>query len=354
MGNERTRLPDIHADAFVHDSDRAALEALRGVPGLDTVAKKWASGSIERKIHALRSRTSVRVGPQQYATIHRMVVEASEILDIEAPRTYISGHFSVNASAFGFEEYTLTLNAGLIDQMEDVQVLAVIGHELGHMLCDHMLYKSLAHVITQYGLAALSTMLGGFTSLLTVPLELALYNWSRAAEYSCDRAGLLVVQDAQVVASTLVKLAGGPRRLRQEFNLNAVREQHKDFEDNATVTERYYALLHDAYRTHPDPIWRANAILDWSENSQYKGILNGRYLRRAEVAQRREPPIEGLYACPACDRWVQKGRDCHHCGLRVDEACRTRCSRGHVVDVGWRFCRRCGERMVEAGEKLDR
>ncbi len=345
MSAERTRLPDIHADAFVHDSDRAALEVLRSVPGLDTVARKWASGSIERKIHALRSRSSVRVGPQQYATIHRMVVEACEILDLEVPKTYISGHFQVNASAFGFQEYTLTLNAGLIDQMEDEQVLAVIGHELGHMLCDHMLYKSLAHVITVYGLKALSVMIGGLTSLLTVPLQLALYNWSRAAEYSCDRAGLLVVQDPQVVARTLVKLAGGPRRLRDEFSLDAVREQHRDFEDSATLTERWYALVHDAYRTHPDPIWRANAILDWSEMDPYRDILEGNYLRRIDVAQRREPPIEGLYACPACDRWVQKGADCRHCGLRLDESLRQRCPNGHIADAGWRFCRRCGEAL---------
>lgn len=33
--------------------------------------------------------------------------------------------------------------------------------------------------------------------------------WSRAAEFTCDRAAILVSQDVNVVVSTLLKLAGG-------------------------------------------------------------------------------------------------------------------------------------------------
>ncbi len=349
MNPERVRFPEIHADAFVHDADRAALEALRGVPGLDAVARKLASGSIERKFHAIHSRTAVRLGPTQYPTLYGMVEEACEILDLEVPDTYVSGHFQVNAYAFGFQKYTLTLNAGLVDQMDDEQVLAVIGHELGHILCDHMLYKSLAHLISFYGMRALGMVFGGFTKLLTVPLQLALLNWSRAAEYSCDRAGLLVLQDPRKVSGTLVKLAGGPRRFRDEFSLDAVREQYRDFSDTATTTDKLYALWHEVTRTHPDPIWRANAILEWAESGEYETILAGNYLRRGAVLAQREPPIEGMYACPACDTWAHRGNPCHKCGLREAEEARQRCPVGHVADVSWRFCRRCGEQLDADG-----
>jgi Zn-dependent protease with chaperone function len=345
MSAERRSFPDIHADAFIHDADRTALEALRGVPGLDTLGRKLASGSVERKFHAIHSRTAVRLGPRQYPSLYKMVEQACEILDLEVPITYVSGHFQVNAYAFGFQEYTLTLNAGLVDQMEDDQVLAVIGHELGHMLCDHMLYKSLAHLIGTFGVQALGMLFGGPAKLLTVPLRLALLNWSRAAEYSCDRAGLLVVQDPRIVSGTLVKLAGGPKRFRDEFDLDAVNAQHADFEDSATIPDRFFAMWHEINRTHPDPIWRANAIMEWSETEQYREIMAGRYLLRGEVQQRREPPIEGLYACPACDRWVQQGKDCHHCGLREAEYLRKRCPKGHTADISWKFCRHCGEKL---------
>jgi Zn-dependent protease with chaperone function len=345
MSTARTTFPDIHADAFVHEADRAALEALRGIPGLDALARKFAAGTIERKVHAMHSRTSVRIGPNQYPTLYHMVEEACEVLDLEVPDTYISGHFQVNAYAFGFERYTLTLNAGLVDQMDDEQVRTVIGHELGHILCDHMLYKSLAHLIGTFGLEILSKFLGGFSSLLTVPVQLALLNWSRAAEYSCDRAGLLVVQDPDVVSSTLVKLAGGPRRFRHEFSLDAIRDQYDEFEQTATGTERIYAIWQEAMRTHPDPIWRANAIMQWGESSQYRDILAGRYLRRGQAEEQREPPIQGMYACPACDTWNHKGQDCRDCGLRLDDAYRQRCPEGHVADISWRYCRKCGAKL---------
>jgi Zn-dependent protease with chaperone function len=349
MSAERRSFPDIHADAFIHDADRAALEALRGVPGLDTLGRKLASGSVERKFHAIHSRTAVRLGPRQYPSLYKMVEQACEILDLEVPVSYVSGHFQVNAYAFGFTEYTLTLNAGLVDQMEDEEVLAVIGHELGHILCDHMLYKSMAHLISMYGLRGLGMVFGGLTKLLTVPLQLALLNWSRAAEYSCDRAGLLVVQDPQVVGTTLVKLAGGPKRFRHEFDLSAVHAQYRDFEDTASTTDKLYALWHEANRTHPDPIWRANAILEWSEGQRYRDIMAGRYLKRTEVAQRLEPAIEGMYQCPACDTWVPRGRPCHTCGLREADEHRQRCPEGHIADLGWRFCRRCGARLGAEG-----
>ncbi len=148
-----------------------------------------------------------------------------------------------------------------------------------------------------------------------------------------------------VVSSTLVKLAGGPRRFKHEFSLEAVRHQYDDFEESATGTERLFAIWQEATKTHPDPIWRANAILQWAETAQYQDIMAGRYLRRSDVQEQQEPPIEGLYACPACDAWVKQGRDCHKCGLRLDDASRQRCSKGDVADVSWRYCRRCGEKL---------
>ncbi|MFH1468113.1 MAG: M48 family metallopeptidase [Pseudomonadota bacterium] len=343
MSPERRSFPGLHADAYVHPSDRAALESLRAVPGLDALIRALASGTVERQIHAINSRTSIRVGPRQFPSLHRLVERAAATLDVPVPDTYIGQQYSVNATAFGFERYTLTLNAGLVDVMEDEQLLAVIGHELGHMLCDHMLYKSLAHLIAQVGLKALAALTGGAALVVGVPLQLALLSWSRAAEYSCDRAGLLVVQEPEVVATALARLAGRPRRFAHEFSLEALREQFTEFTEKATTVERLYALAHELGRTHPDVVWRAHEILSWGESEQYREILAGRYTTRAQIHARREPAIEGHHRCPACDRWAPNGQACPHCGLREEPEHRVLCPEGHVADGGWRFCRRCGK-----------
>ena len=42
---------------------------------------------------------------------------------------------------------------------------------------------------------------------------LSLYAWFRRSEFTADRAGLLVVQDPDIVNSALLKMAGGSLRL---------------------------------------------------------------------------------------------------------------------------------------------
>lgn len=78
---------------------------------------------------------------------------------------------------------------------------AVIAHELGHLKCDHGVWLTVGNVLASGTLTLLP--------LLSGPVEDALIRWVRAAELTCDRAALLVVQDPRVVISVLMKLAGG-------------------------------------------------------------------------------------------------------------------------------------------------
>lgn len=56
-------------------------------------------------------------------------------------------------------------------------------------------------------------------------VEEAFMRWLRAAELTCDRAALLVAQDARVVISALMKLAGGSPAFANELNVDAFLEQ---------------------------------------------------------------------------------------------------------------------------------
>lgn len=82
----------------------------------------------------------------------------------------------------------------------------MIAHELGHLKCEHGIWVTLATVVAN-GLYS-----GGFLGAFVanrLGLRRRLMRWSRAAEFTCDRAAMLVAQDVNVVVSTLLKLAGG-------------------------------------------------------------------------------------------------------------------------------------------------
>ena len=72
---------------------------------------------------------------------------------------------------------------------------AVIAHELGHLKCDHGVWLTIANVLASGTLSVLPAA--------SRAVEEALLRWLRAAELTCDRAALLVVQ-VQAWGSVLV------------------------------------------------------------------------------------------------------------------------------------------------------
>ena len=49
-------------------------------------------------------------------------------------------------------------------------------------------------------------------------MRAALLAWARRAELSCDRAALLVTQDANVIGRTMMKLSGGTFASRVDYD----------------------------------------------------------------------------------------------------------------------------------------
>jgi hypothetical protein len=89
--------------------------------------------------------------------------------------------------------------------------------------CDHGVWLTAANVIAM-GAASLLPLVSG-------AVEDALLRWARAAELTCDRAALLVVGDSRVVASALMKLAGGSPALAAELNVDAFLRQARSYDE---------------------------------------------------------------------------------------------------------------------------
>ena len=68
----------------------------------------------------------------------------------------------------------------------------------------------------------------GLATIITSGMEIALYNWYRKSELSCDRAGLLVCEDIDACITTLIKLAGGAKDFQGELNKESFIEDKKD------------------------------------------------------------------------------------------------------------------------------
>ncbi|MCC7101597.1 MAG: M48 family metallopeptidase, partial [Fimbriimonadaceae bacterium] len=226
----RKTFPGISAEAFVSDNDRRALAALEKVPLLPDVVRKFYDLGIDRWMYVYNMGRAVRCGPRQYRTLYDIMREGCQVLDMAEPELYISSNPFPNAFAGGVERPYVTLRSSMVENLNDEELFHLIGHELGHIKAGHILYFSVAQV-----LAPLLEMLGrrtfGLGDAVSYGIVLALYEWSRQAEISADRAGLLVAQNLGVSLDANLKLCAGPNRLQHEMNRDAFLDQARTYQD---------------------------------------------------------------------------------------------------------------------------
>jgi len=60
----------------------------------------------------------------------------------------------MNAMTTGVREPVIVVHSALLDQMNDEEVLAIIGHELGHLHAEHPLYHTVVTTLGEIQLAA--------------------------------------------------------------------------------------------------------------------------------------------------------------------------------------------------------
>ncbi len=275
-GHTRRVLTAIGATSWEHPADRATLNALRKIPGFDLALRKIFGMFGERAIRLAFKANAVRVSENQYPWIHQRMLRVCEVLDVDTiPELYVSQTPIVNAGAVGMNEPFIVLNSSMLEVLDRDEVEAVLAHEVGHIMSGHVLYRTLLILLMQ-----LTVFRFPLVGIATMPLLLALLEWNRKAELSCDRAAVLAIQDRDTVLSALMKLAGGTRG--EDLNLTEFVAQSEEYRGGGEVLDSVYKLLNVLGATHPFAVVRVAELRDWLESGRYEEILAGEYLRRDE------------------------------------------------------------------------
>ncbi|MFF8590506.1 M48 family metallopeptidase [Streptomyces sp. NPDC015220] len=274
----RARFPGISSRAYEHPADRSALVALRKLSGFDTVFKALSGLLPERSLRLLFLSDSVRVSDQQFAHLNDMLLDACYILDLEkVPPMYVSQDPQPGAMCVGMDEPIIVVTTGLVELLDEEEMRAVIGHEVGHALSGHAVYRTVLLFLTSLAVRVAWIPLG---SLAITAIVTALREWFRKSELSADRAGLLVGQDPRASMRGLMKIAGGNHL--HEMNVDAFLRQAEEYEESGDLRDSVLKILNVLPRTHPFATVRAAELKKWSESRDYRRILDGHYPRRDE------------------------------------------------------------------------
>src|SRR3954452_1357864 len=287
---EDQRLIAISPRAFEHPADRAATAALHAVPMLDTVVRRLIELGYERSLRQSYLAASVRLGEDQLPDVWADYRAALARLDLpDVYDLYITQFPLANAAAIGSGKPMIVVTSQLVELLDEIELRTVLGHEAGHVLADHVLYRTALLIILALGQS------GPLPSIAGLPLlgvKLALLEWFRAAELSADRAATLVTRDPMATCRTLMVLAGGATSRR--LNLDAFIRQAAAYEDWDSGFDRFRRLPRELGQTHPVPVRRVRELMHWVRSGEYDRIVSGEYVRRGNERGAREEASDAV------------------------------------------------------------
>ncbi len=279
---EGYQLKGISSKAYEHPADRAATASLQSIPYLDLVVRKLIELGYENALRQAALGMSVRLGDEQLPNVWRLQERAYKTLDLQlVPDLYLTqvpfgnplAAAVPNAFTIGAKQPIVVVQASLVRLLSEEQLFAVLAHEAGHVLSDHVLYGNALAIITRLG------RVPGIP-LPLMPLRAALTEWHRSAELSCDRAAALVTRDPLTVCRVLMVLAAGGEAER--LDLDVFMKQAQEYRIGGKGFERLSRMLLDLNVTHPMPVRRVHELMAWVASGDYDRIVGGSYVHRDE------------------------------------------------------------------------
>jgi len=201
--------------------------------------------------------TAVKVNDQQYPRVFEAAKRAGAALKVKVPVVFAAPTSSIKVRVLGTEDSPhLIVNLELAEKLSDDELVAAIGHELGHVQNGHILYATALHYLTSSA--------AFFVRWVVQPAIMTLQAWSRRAEVTCDRAALLALRDENKTLEALVKLELG---FDKDSAFNA-EEYLKSQPDPKKGIGRYAEL----FRSNPFVGKRVQALRLFANSALYASV----------------------------------------------------------------------------------
>ena len=159
------------------------------------------------------------------------------------------------------------MTLGLIRRVKGDALDAVLAHECGHILCQHVLYQTLANAIFSFGESFSDSLVGMVGNVAMKPIRQALIAWSRASELSADRVACTITS-AEALAHALIKIDMIPKNIADTIDIKTWAQQGKDFEDmkKGSTWNKIVRWMANSDADHPFSPVRVYEAMNWEKS----------------------------------------------------------------------------------------
>ncbi len=265
------KLPGLSIADYMHPLEDSSFKTLQNTRGLERVVKRFYDMGIENVIKLQYTGSSLKLSAHSYPELNGLINTACEILEVyPVPEIYVERSEQFTATTLGVELPMIAISSECLDKLSQQELLFMIGREVAHIKCQHILYQEIGFIFPEL-MDALSGITLGLSGVLSTGLKYALFHWAQMAEYTADRGGLLVCQDTYAAKRLFTKLAGLPEKYWGTFEVEELEKQARAFEGFTENTfDKFVRFL---YGNNLWAIARAHEVIKWIESGQYNRIM---------------------------------------------------------------------------------
>lgn len=257
---------------YAYKPDYDLRKKLDSMPGLFNVARNITATYASRCMQQ-ENMSSLAVGPHQFPEVYQIACDCAKKLGIAVPNVYIQPSEVINAYAYATDddEPFIVVTSLLLKRLSLGELKVVIGHECGHIQNFHSTYTVLCSLLFEGGLIGGQVLLGDSLGALLAPLyailtsgmKMALNMWSRAAEVTADRAGMICCDDLEDAYRVNKKFLYGAVEVEDKIDTSLSTKTLKEqMEMTMNNPNRYQELLY----SHPLSIKRVFAEMEFAES----------------------------------------------------------------------------------------
>ena len=216
--------------------------------------------------------------------IFNIVTDTKQKLGLEGEyEVFCLNSNSINAFAYvqPAEEKNfciIGITSEALEEMEDLEIQFIIGHELGHFLFEHNRMNYLINPNPGSQGVTLLPSMG----------ESIFLRWRKKCEISTDRVGLLACGDFENAARAMLKTAYGLTGKNLNLDVDSLLQQIDDLKENPEALEVNY-------RSHPLMPLRLKVMQMFAESPIFTQIVNG----KSDISEKELNALEDQ-----TDQWV--------------------------------------------------